>query len=500
MTHRAIPPIVLLLVALGSAPPAVRAGERPDLGAIRRLLEAESPSARAAALRRLAGQEDRGAQKLLLEGLADPHPYVRRAAAGVLGTGEETGRASLLRSLTRLREPRARVAACRVLALWADARGRRALLDQLAGPDPAVRAAAVRWLADDEGAEVTDALRERLADWEGEVRALAVDALVARGADDVVVESLLADRDWRVRLSAVEGSVVGTPPLQGGGKAVVALLHGLDDAVWSVRFLAAELSQAVPDARLLPPLVRTLRDSRQRVATAAHGSLVALTGIPFDPDPAIWEGWLTTDGLDFDPATREPARAGGPRPPGGRGTVARARFLGLAIESGHVAFVLDGSGSMSRRLADGRSRWDEARAALERTLASMGPVTGNVFVFRNAVEAAFPEAVRLTKGRRRKLGTWVAGIQPGGRTALFDGLAAALADPETDTIVLLSDGAPSAGEFFTKTDLLKEVKRLNRWRRARIDVISIGTEGLAKRWRGALRTLASESGGTWISR
>ena len=45
--------LLVLLLALGSAPPAVRAGERPDLGAIRRLQEAESPSARAAALRRL---------------------------------------------------------------------------------------------------------------------------------------------------------------------------------------------------------------------------------------------------------------------------------------------------------------------------------------------------------------------------------------------------------------------------------------------------------------
>ena len=124
----------------------------------------------------------------------------------------------------------------------------------------------MRWLADDPAEAVGAAVRGRLGDRDGEVRALAVDALARRGAPDVEVEALLADDDWRVRLSALEGSVVGTPPLQGGGKAVVALLHGLEDAVWSVRFLAAELSRQVPDARLLPALVRTLSDPRRRVA------------------------------------------------------------------------------------------------------------------------------------------------------------------------------------------------------------------------------------------
>lgn len=490
--------LVLLLVA---GPRGVEAGDVADLGAIRRLLEADEPSARAAALRRLAGREGPSVWKVLLEGLADPHPYVRRAAAGVLGTADEHGRPGIERALSRLKDATAKADGCRALALWADARGRRALLARLEDTEAEVRRAALSWLADDASEGVEDALRRHLADRDGEVRALAVDALVARGASDVEVAPLLRDPDWRVRLSALEGSVVGTPPLQGGGKAVVALLHGLDDAVWSVRFLAAELSRRVPDARLLPALARTLGDGRCRVVTAAHESLVALTGIPFDPEPDVWVAWLATDGASFDPSAREEADRGS-RPLPGRGgrTVARSRFLGLAVESRHVAFVLDGSGSMARRLKDGRSRWDEACEALDGALEALGPASGNVFVFQSGVEAAFPETVRLTRSRRRKLARWLADMRPGGRTALFDGLAAGLADEEIDTVVLLSDGAPSAGQFFTKTDLLTEVGRLNRWRRARIDVISVGTDGIAARWRGVLKRLAKDSGGTWVKR
>ena len=106
-------------------------------------------------------------------------------------------------------------------------------------------------------------------------------------------------------------------------------------------------------------------------------------------------------------------------------TVARSRFLGLAIESRHVVFVLDGSGSMARRLKDGRTRWMEACEALEKALVALGPAIGNVVVFQDAVQAAFPETVRLTSGRRKRLAGWLTGLRPRGRTALFDGLAAA---------------------------------------------------------------------------
>jgi len=486
-------PLLLLFLPLLAS-----AGDGADLAAVKRLLEAEDPSARAAAVRRLAAFEGRAATGLLLDCLDDDHPYVRRAAAGVLGTVAEGSRPRLVRDLGRLHAPRARAEACRALALWADATGRDGLLARLEDRDADVRAAAVGWLASDEEAAVDEALRGRLSDPDGGVRALAVDVLVAREAEGVPSPALLADPDWRVRLSALEGSVVRASPSGGGGAATVAVLHGLGDAVWSVRLLAAELSREVPDARLLPALVPLLEDERQRVSEAAHASLVALTGIPFEPRREAWEAWLATDGLDFDPAAPrpEPGRA----VPSGGHTVARPRFLGLEIPSRHVAFVLDASGSMARRGPDGETRWAGACRALDGALAGLDGAQVAVFLFQEEVRSPFDGSVRMGAARRRALADWLAGIRPGGRTALFDGIAAALADPGVDTVVVLSDGAPSAGLFFTKTDLLTEVRRLNRWHRARIDVIALGGDGIARRWRDALERLAEESGGTCLSR
>lgn len=87
-----------------------------------------------------------------------------------------------------------------------------------------------------------------------------------------------------------------------------AVLHGLDDAVWSVRLVAAESAGAVRDRRVLAPLVAALKDPRERVAGAAGVALVRLTGIPFDPDPARWGAWLAKDGATFDPTGRAPTK------------------------------------------------------------------------------------------------------------------------------------------------------------------------------------------------
>ncbi len=467
-----------------------------DLASIRRLLDDPSPRTRAAALRRLAGRQDRPALRLLVEALDDPHPYARRAAAGVLGALDEPLHRRLARDLGRLRAPRARVAATRIAALWGGETGRALLLDFLGDRDGLVREAAVARLADDSSEAASEALRRALDDSAGGVRARALDALRGRDGAGPPSPDLLQDPDFRVRLSALESSVALGTPSAGGEAAVVAVLRGLDDAVWSVRLRAAELAGAVRNRRLLAPLVAALGDGRQRVADAAHAALVALTGIPFDPDPEVWTGWLEGDGRAFDPQAED--RRPVPTHQGGSRTVAAPRFLDLPLPSRHIAFVIDASGSMKRRGPDGRTRWARVRQALATALEGLGrDACVNVVRFADEAEAAFAETRRLSASNRRALDAWLAEAVPAGRTALFDGIALALADPDVDTVVLLSDGAPSTGRFFTRTDLLTEVARANRWRRACIDVVDVGDDGIAKRWRSALRRLAEASGGSY---
>jgi len=486
-----------------------------DLGAVKRLLGDPSPSARAAALRRLAGDDSAAAVALLRSALADASPYVRRASAGILGQVLDASRRKALgKQLRRDKRVVVRAEACRVFALWADAQGTTALASSLADRAPDVRRAAVRWYAEllhagaDPSARALQPLLACVEDADAGVRAEALAHLPPASTGFparervVLLRERLSDADAYVRVAALEGSVAVS-----GETAAFAVLRGLTDAVWSVRLAAAELARAVPDRRVLQALVSLLDDARARVRAAAHRSLVLLTGIPFEPLAQRWRAWLETDGKDFDLAgyasSPEAARRKKRRFESGTDTVATARFMGLPIDSDHVAFVLDASSSMRESTRDGETRWSIVLASLRsalRALRAGGRVHVNVHLFAEQVESLFRRAERLTPARANQIEKRLAASAPRGKTALYDGIAAALADPVVDLIVVLSDGAPSAGAFFTKTDLLTEIRLLNRWHRARIDVVAIGTDGIARRWRNVLRTIASDSGGRYVER
>jgi hypothetical protein len=286
-------------------------------------------------------------------------------------------------------------------------------------------------------------------------------------------------------------------------------VRGLSDASWSVRIASADLAGRVRDKRVLPALVGALKDARGRIVKAAGRSLTLLTRIPFDPDPEVWGGWLQGDGASFDPAqTPEapppdahppPAGRQAPLPDGSR-TVEGPRFLDLPVVSRHVAFVLDGSHSMGEVLPNGRTRWAEVVVELERALQQMNGAVVNLCVFADEVTPVFPHAKPLDAGARESVLRLARGRTPHGWTALYDAIAWGLADPEVDTVIVLSDGAPTAGTYFTKTDFLSEIRRANRWRRACIDVIAVGSDGVGRRWRDALQRIADESGGTCLKR
>ena len=516
------------------------------IAAVRKLLRDKEPSKRAAAVRRLGGDASAAALACVWTALSDDHPYVRTAASGVLGlVPRGPGRVWITRKWRKEKHAEVRTSALSAMLLWGTDEALPALIDALGDSSPEMRRGAWRVYMDlatpakhiplDRDAQGdAEAMPPRLRrvalaalkDRDGGARAWALRALLAdpaehRGTELALSSSMLAgllqkDDDPRVRLSALEGSVA-----LGTEMAVVAILRGLTDAVWSVRLRAAELAGATRDRRVLDALPAYLEDDRRRVVRAAHHALVELTGIPFDPHKALWVAWLKGDGKNFDPARSGAARAKKSATKLRKGTVTgeRATFLDLTLVSRHVTFVLDRSGSMDEpwapaaalrsersarpaRKAVAQTRWREVVSRLNQLLQILGreqpTAVVNVIAFGNRAEAMFPRAVPLTAGRIQGIRRWLEKIKPGGRTALYDGIALALEDPIIDNVIVLSDGAPSAGAYFTKTALLRHVRDANHWRRARIDVLAIGAKRVAKRWRDLLIRLAKASGGVCL--
>ena len=125
---------------------------------------------------------------------------------------------------------------------------------------------------------------------------------------------------------------------------------------------------------------------------------------------------------------------------------------------------------------------------------------GHLVRFGTEVEAFRPRPVKNGSCTRRAALAWFSKKRPGGRTNLFDALARALGEPAVDTIFVLTDGAPSAGEYRTRTGILMEVARRNRYRKAVIHTIEIGADRTGRRWRGFLADLARRNGGRSVRR
>lgn len=94
---------------------------------------------------------------------------------------------------------------------------------------------------------------------------------------------------------------------------------------------------------------------------------------------------------------------------------------------------------------------------------------------------------------------WIDGLQPNGATLATKAMEVAFNFADADTILFVTDGAPTnpAGRPYDPSrwrELLDEVKRLNKTRKVRIDVITIA-EGHTDFARG----LASENSGTYSS-
>ncbi|MDH3590990.1 MAG: hypothetical protein OER88_03875, partial [Planctomycetota bacterium] len=102
---------------------------------------------------------------------------------------------------------------------------------------------------------------------------------------------------------------------------------------------------------------------------------------------------------------------------------------------------------------------------------------------------------KLVAGKSKTARRWLEKQPAKGGGAIYDALAAALADPEVDTIYLLSDGVPSYGTIKRSWRVRQEIERANRWRRVVIHTILLGKRGTDVEF---MKRLALENGGVAV--
>jgi HEAT repeat protein len=405
------------------------------------------------------------AKHLVEKGLKSRDESMRRIAAEILGVIEAPGVDAALIPLLEDSDRGVRIAAAHTAGFVKAAATREKLIALVdADKDPLVRSVAVESVGRIGGSDVVELLNRWL-----------------QSPSESVQVSALHQFWWhdKVRGAEATAEVLGMKELREDGALRPLLVQAIEEAV---RYRSKPC---------LPRLVELLTHPRARARDMAYQSLLEITGLEIPNIPADWLDWWQRQGGRFE----IPQKGGSKQQVAQRSQV---RFYGIPIVSDRLVFVVDYSGSMNSTGKDGASKIANARKALAEVLNGLPDGTEfNVIAFSTE-----PRSWRadLQKKNKQNVGDaldFVNRTDVGGWTNVYDSLARAIAMQSVDTVVLLSDGAPSVGEYEYFSRIRHHVRLLNRTRKVAVSAVALETNDDAKRF---LKELAKDTGGEFVER
>jgi len=276
--------------------------------------------------------------------------------------------------------------------------------------------------------------------------------------------------------------------------ALVLLLdQALEDEHRSVRFQAVESAARLASRESVRLLVERLgQEEHSRLEHRIVRILQALSGQEHRRDPRPWRDWLAR----LDEGWRGRLMPGGTvRPASARERSAVA--TALPVLSDHLTFLIDLSGSIWRERADGKSRKERVDEKLREALGRLHEdARFNVVPFTST---PIPWKERLMKASRRNVSgalRFFDELRVSGSGNIFDAVQLALCDPELDTLVLLTDGAPTGGRRHRLELILPWLLRQNESRGVHFDVVLVGA---SHRLEGLWRRLTDGSAGELVT-
>jgi hypothetical protein len=366
---------------------------------------------------------------------------------------------------------------------------------------------------------------------EWSVRAIGVRvAAVAPDEPDakaMLAEALGAKEDPRVKFAALDA-------LKGaqGSTWQDLVVARVEDPDWGVQVLAARIAGEREIGKAIPTLIKALGAASPRVAEEVVGALRKLTGQSMEPYAEPWAKWWEAnrakwgaDGRPLQPVV----------------SVARpsdADFYGIKIKSDKVMFIIDISGSMKLEKQQpaqtapphGAVTGDDkpkappkevfsgpkieiAKKELIRALKALPKeATFDIIAFNHGVMQWQPKMVAATEANKEAAYAWIRDMAPAGSTYIDGALRLAFkmagmgaydkAYPgvAVDTIMLLSDGAPTDNAFpesknMEPKEILDHVKEWNPQQRVKINCIGIDNVVQGIKF---MKDLAAQNGGTYV--
>jgi hypothetical protein len=384
------------------------------------------------------------------------------------------------------------------------------------------------------------AAREALAGMSGDaaVQRLAKKLSSGSGAEGLLLVDVAARRSDAATAEALVGALGSRSKVIQRAAVVAAGQRKLEEAVPPLLDLLEEAEGSDPGG-LLEHLTGK--------------ALAAITGAE-QANAAGWRAYWA------DPERASRPKTGGAPPPAAGATRTRPTFFGTEVVSNRVVFVIDVSKSMEERDPDAptdargrrpttggpadrpappvspsRVRIDRAKFQLAQCIRALPDRAKFTIIaysgyledaralgdaFRFPAEVKNPRKLPAVIGGVPWLGVWkpklaaasesnkesalafTEALSPAGSTFTLRALRLALEVPGADTVILLSDGAPTeiqglkADALLTTREILDEVAAANRARRIRIDTFAVGV-GDGASFADFMRRLADEAGGSY---
>lgn len=489
-----IPWIAALALSSG-----VFAQSKETLAAAEKQLQAPDAKARQEAVQTLAELGELGWPLIFKKALRDPEARVADEAQLVLGEIADPKSVALLFGKDGLgsgdRWVRLRVA--EALGRMSTTLEAKRVIDVLDDKDPDVRRTLL-WslerleragrVPDTDAWAYVEALEKLVdRDKDPDVRAAATLArfrMVVRSPGDagdqlrdLHVGVALADKAWQVR--AAGGLCAFDLPKEG---LIAALTDLSRDEHVGPRALAvgaiAELKPAA-DGKITAAEVlveRVESETNQRLRLDAYDALVRLSGFKYPLDPKPWKDWLR----DPRPYTLKSNDA----PLGEYVGVTMTTFAGMRVRSQRVVFLIDLSGSMWEPRADGKTRKQAVDEELKKALSQLTPETQfNLIPYTLDPIPWQKKLVPATPQNVKSALDFFTACTQRGKGDFWTAFELAFADPAVDSVIVLTDGAPTGGHRWNLELMKTLLAEKNRFRRVALDAILIDAKGfLTKVW------------------
>ncbi|MAE27863.1 MAG: hypothetical protein CMJ87_02605 [Planctomycetes bacterium] len=333
-------------------------------------------------------------------------------------------------------------------------------------------------LTGDLGRKVMPALEKACErDKDEEVRAaalLALEAIDAGGPPapnfSEYLATALGDKRPALRVAALE--VLARRP----GDAVPSRIKPLAAAPEMAVRKAALDSLAAQESRagLMVMVERLEAESELRLRWRAVDHLRRLTGMKHRLDPRPWRRLVESLDQNWRPAS---SASSAPAP----AEDATSSFVGLPVISERLCFLVDFSGSIWEDRGD-RTRKDVAGEELRKALESLPETTHfNVIPYTGKPHPWQDELVPATKRNVRAALDYFDGCNERGTGNFWDAARLALEDESVDTIMALTDGAPTGGHRWNLELMADLLPELNRYRRVAFDALLVDTSNFLRR-------------------